>query len=697
MANSWKQLKDAARRIIWPMGEASNLVAAHDKAFLDAIIDFQSTVECLQNDNTTIVPQCATFYNCGVTVIESPRGIIRKVSVIDTTPASSPAGDALFAKDFVASLTGGVIAPELLGNVTTGGAKVIKISSVSPDCNKVDTSGIILDYVGAGPQVVSAGPQYFNVTVIYSDLGGVERTLTKRVQIGQCTSVQYETVNIGSNTPVYVTITPFNQPPMDLSATITVSVQATASFVASATDDWCSEIEYRQIEAHNVQNYFARIRRTGCYLDIGAFFALPDIGFNSIPARPALATDLGLSPGLPSLPLGNHYAQTSTDRKRRSQVGLWAYERGKIYILPWIQSTEKIVIKWDGIKREWADDDLIDSDPLLMRAIIEFVRFDHFTFYEQDYELADRAQQALIVARQDLWKQCRDETQIRGKEVSLARTAVTTNLVLFYNTKQSATVSCPTGTTGSSVTVTIDPGTVASNISIADANSKAVAQAQQQAQSQLVCQAQLTTYLNTPQTFTATCQSAGGIQPDGDPVTVTTPAGKYSSTISQADADSKAAAAAQDEANSQLVCLFWNTEQSFTAKCPTGSSGADVTETVSAHTVSSSVSQDDANAIALNNAKTAAQSALSCSGSPTVYRNTIQQASATFQCQKVVGLAVTPCSTNVNVTVLATRFSSTTSQADANFQALAFAQNQASTVAQSRCNAGFCGPYQIVY
>ncbi|HSS96518.1 MAG TPA: DUF5977 domain-containing protein, partial [Terriglobales bacterium] len=586
--------------------------------------------------------------------------------------------------------------PDLIGNVTNGGSKVIKISSVSPDCNKTVVSNKILDYVGATAQTISAGPQYFSVTVIYTDLNGATKTLTKRVQIGQCTSVQYETVNIGSQSPVYVTITPFNEPPMDLSATITVSVQANAEFVTPSQDDWCSEIEYRQIEAHNVQNYFNRIRRTGCFLDIGAFLARPDVGIHPLPTRPAVATDLGLPPGLPSLPLGNHYAQTSTDKKKRSQMGLWAMERGKIYILPWIQSTEKIVIKWDGIKREWSDEDLIDPDPLLKRAIVEYVRWDHLTFYEKDYDAAGKAREALDMARQDLWKQCRDETMIRGKEVSLARTAVTTNLALFYNTKQMATASCAIGTTGNPVTITIDPGTVASNVSVADANSKAIAQAQQQAQAQLVCQSPIATYQNTPQTFTASCQSSGGIQPDGDPITVTTPAGRYSSTISQADADSKALAAAQDEATSQLVCTFWNTEQSFTAKCPASTTGADVTKTTTAHTVSSLVSQDDANAVALNNAKTAAQSALSCSGSPTIFFNTIQQVNRTATCTVIKGAIVQACGVSVTLVVSPSRFSSTVSQADANLQALNFAGNQATLIAQSRCSQGLCGGYQAV-
>lgn len=56
--------------------------------FVDAVIDLQQWVECLQQNNTFLFPQCATYYNCGLTIIDSaPRGIIKRVSVIDKAKA----------------------------------------------------------------------------------------------------------------------------------------------------------------------------------------------------------------------------------------------------------------------------------------------------------------------------------------------------------------------------------------------------------------------------------------------------------------------------------------------------------------------------------------------------------------------------------------------------------------------------------
>jgi len=51
----------------------------------------------------------------------------------------------------------------------------------------------------------------------------------------------------------------------------------------------------------------------------------------------------------------------------------------------------------------------------------------------------------------------------------------------YYNTQQSYTNTCPSGTTGAPITVTIPAGTVLSGISVADANATALAMATAQA------------------------------------------------------------------------------------------------------------------------------------------------------------------------------------------------------------------------
>lgn len=87
--------------------------------FVDALIDLQTWVECLQQNNTTTFPHCATFYNCGLTIIDAaPRGIIKRLSVIDKAHAL-PSGEITASKSnnvvtasadiFDASMTGSLI------------------------------------------------------------------------------------------------------------------------------------------------------------------------------------------------------------------------------------------------------------------------------------------------------------------------------------------------------------------------------------------------------------------------------------------------------------------------------------------------------------------------------------------------------------------------------------------------------------
>lgn len=84
------------------------------------------------------------------------------------------------------------------------------------------------------------------------------------------------------------------------------------------------------------------------------------------------------------------------------------------------------------------------------------------------------------------------------------------------------------------------------------------------------------------------------------------------SFISQADADSKALAAATLAANSALNCIHvYTSTQSYTVDCPLGN-GQSVTKTA---TDTSFISQADADAVALADAKAQAQAASTCNAS----------------------------------------------------------------------------------
>lgn len=101
--------------------------------------------------------------------------------------------------------------------------------------------------------------------------------------------------------------------------------------------------------------------------------------------------------GLPALQQGVRLAEASTDINPgtdnvygRARIGVWAVYRKRLYLFPWLQSNESLVVEWDGFKTDWTDDDVLDEDywtPDVEAAIETFVRWKH----EQNFGAPDRA------------------------------------------------------------------------------------------------------------------------------------------------------------------------------------------------------------------------------------------------------------------------------------------------------------------
>lgn len=97
-----------------------------------------------------------------------------------------------------------------------------------------------------------------------------------------------------------------------------------------------------------------------------------------------------LTQGGTTLPLGYGEADAANDAKcGRARAGIWAIHEGNIYIAPWIQSMENVVIEWDGIKKEWADTDLITNEDEDYRQTVKF----YYQYaHERDYGSMERAE-----------------------------------------------------------------------------------------------------------------------------------------------------------------------------------------------------------------------------------------------------------------------------------------------------------------
>lgn len=573
MSLTWGELKTDLRLSLWPIGEAPELVVPHDKIFLDAIMDLQEWVKCLQQDNTNLYPACSTYYHCGLTVFDAPRGAIKKLSVVAQTTADSD-------------------------------------------------------------------------------------------------------------------------------------------------PDYCDEIEYRQVAYKDIEKYLRALslgRFGPLSFPFASFFCLDSAACRK-PIAP-VATDVGLPAGLTPLKLGFHYPQGSTDRPYRSRSGVWAIERGKIWIAPWInvvEYPETVILKWDGIKRTWSDEDPIDPDPDLASAIEEFVRSEHARKYDRDMEVAESAGQAYQNARMKLIRQCREETRIRDREPSYARNSVATMSAstLYYNdTAYSATGTadssdCPSGETANGTTsasVTIQAGTVGSSTSVPDANSKAQAQAQTEAKAaaiaKLVCSdgtTGTTTFTSQAQadvTVSCTTDDPNAPAPTGASVTKQVPAGRATSTISQDDANQKAINMVIASATSQLSCKWYNSAQTVTLTCPNDNT-ITATGTCAAGVTNSTVSQSVANSLAQAAAKVTAGTNLTAAGCSS-------SGTGVYNPQAAVGFGSAGCTTgagsaSVQFTVRAGTYATTKTNGtttDAQAEAQAFADSQAQLIAKSSACMQLHGQY----
>ncbi len=83
MATTYLEFMTALLSRVWPDGQAENLIPNHRKWVLDALIDLQKKVPCLQTEHLDIVDQCSTYYFCGTSVFSAPRGFLRKLYTIE--------------------------------------------------------------------------------------------------------------------------------------------------------------------------------------------------------------------------------------------------------------------------------------------------------------------------------------------------------------------------------------------------------------------------------------------------------------------------------------------------------------------------------------------------------------------------------------------------------------------------------------
>jgi len=209
--------------------------------------------------------------------------------------------------------------------------------------------------------------------------------------------------------------------------------------------------------------------------------------------------------------------------------------------------------------------------------------------------------------------------------------ALPSSPTVYYSTEMSATATkndCGTGFTGSSVTYTIPAKYYTSTTSQADADNLAIAKLNSNTQTYANANGTCVSVPTAPTVYYSIEMSATATKNDcgtgftGSSVTYTIPAKYYSSTISQADANNIAIARlnsnTQAYANANGTCIsvptvttvYYNVEMSATATkndCGPGYTGSLVKYTIPAKFYSSTISQTDANNIAIARLKSNTQ------------------------------------------------------------------------------------------
>ena len=599
---------------LFPDGIAENLVTAYNGFVVQAMVDLQAAVACLRYGNTDFYPQCSTYFNCGLTVLPQPNGQVLHVCTIGKQLNQGQTPGTQIG-------TSAVVFPMV--NLVNG---VIVTTPVSGTLCSIPATGLYTIEIAQTNQFATlypaGAPQYIQVQISYTDSSGNPQTVQPAplCHLSDANQSGSLTIDCLADTNVTYSINPYNVPQQD--GTISVNMTLTSGGTGASNDDWCSKVYYQQVQYDHIERLVKANR--GCSQTNNIWVVANAIvaqlfGNWREKRRYCPPTDLGFE-NLPPLPPGFHYPQTSTDAGGRSRSGVYAIKHGRIYIAPWIESTESVIVEWNGVKTNWADTDLVTDDPQFEKAVRLKVGIDHYVNYEDNAaRLAEFKKQyygeagapgALRVLINDCRNKMRQRSnwELGSTDGDAAggvgiTTGTTSSTGTYYSAAQSYTASCPTGQLGNSVTVSVPAGRFSSSLSQADADAQAMAAAQSQAQAQLSCTSG-SVFKNVAQSYTAVCQGeTGAPAPTGSSATVTVPAGTYQSTISQAMADAAALQAATIQAQAQLACTFFNSAQTATVTCADSSQQS---ATVPAGAYTSTLSQADADSQAMAQAQTLA-------------------------------------------------------------------------------------------
>lgn len=119
------------------------------------------------------------------------------------------------------------------------------------------------------------------------------------------------------------------------------------------------------------------------------------------------------------LPMGFDVPTTSSDAIcGRATTGIYALDpsANRLWVGPWIQTTESLVVEWQGIKRTWSSGDIVPDDEDFIRLIRLFTELEFGRKWASD-DLPIR-ERAYSEALADMMATCHIESQLHGEPLT---------------------------------------------------------------------------------------------------------------------------------------------------------------------------------------------------------------------------------------------------------------------------------------
>lgn len=162
--------------------------------------------------------------------------------------------------------------------------------------------------------------------------------------------------------------------------------------VAGGTESWRDEVRYRSTNFDDIECWSRELMHA----------ATPDGDW---------------------LSLGFKHADESQDSPvGRARMGVWAIDRRRLYVAPYIQSDERLIVVWDGDKGKWQDSDGVDEQIWGIdeeAAIKLYVLWKHTLFFERDRAQAKALEEQYREKLADIIHKCREYTQ-QQEDISCA-------------------------------------------------------------------------------------------------------------------------------------------------------------------------------------------------------------------------------------------------------------------------------------